>query len=150
MEKTNEMDRKKFAVYVSCMVIVCIAVVSIVYVIVNAPTDVCGHEFSVVEKVEPTYDNAGKIVKKCDKCGHEEIETLDKLEASVINFKGLELTFGEYSFTEVDNMFSEYDKHIVVKIPVTVKNVSSSPNSLTIFEYTLFGTNGIESADVGY
>lgn len=113
-------------------------------------TKALGHDMKESTRIEPTYDKEGKIVKKCTRCNHEDTETLDKLERIVIKFDGLELTFGDYSFTEVDNMFSEYDKKSVVKIPVTVKNTSKSPHSLNMFYYTLFGSNGSESADVGY
>jgi hypothetical protein len=79
-----------------------------------------------------------------------EDDTPPESEKNVIEFDGLELTFGEYSFTEIDNMYSEYDKQKVVKIPVTVKNISDSPNSLNMFYYNLYGTSGTESANIGY
>jgi hypothetical protein len=103
-----------------------------------------------VSRTDPTYDAEGKIVRKCDRCEHEEVESIAKLELEVIEFDGLELTFGNYSFTEVDNRFSEYDGATVVKIPVTIKNVSRDPHSLYVFNYKLFGTSGVESANVGY
>lgn len=146
----NKMDSKKFWVYTSCAIIVLITIVAIVAVIVTDTSKACEHEYTILEQVDPTYDSDGKIVKKCNKCEQEKTETLAKLERAVIKFNGLELTFGEYSFAEVDNVFSEYDKQVVVKIPVTVKNVSQSPNYLNVFYYTLFGSSGAESPNVGY
>lgn len=109
-----------------------------------------GHSMREAERIEPTYDNMGKIIKKCERCDHEETETLDKLEPVVIKFSGLELTFKGYSFTEVGNKYSDYYGQTVVKIPVTVKNISNEPNALNYYYYTLFGSEGIESANVGY
>lgn len=146
-------DSKKFWAYASCIVLAFITLVFLAFlliVIIIYSPDACKHEYSVIEQVEPTYDSDGKIVKKCDLCDHEMTETLDKLEYVTTKFSGFELTFGEYSFTEVDNRFSEHNKKQIVKIPVTVKNISKSPQSLNSFYYTLFGSNGTESEDVGY
>ena len=154
MKKNNDIDQKKVSVYASCAIIIFAALVGIACIIytdiISEPADVCEHEYIVIEQVDPTYDSDGKIVKKCNKCDQEKTEVLTKLERVTIKFDGLELTFGEYSFTTVDNRFSKYHNETIVKIPVTVKNISSSPNSLNSFDYTLFGTGGIESADVGY
>ena len=150
LRELYETDPKKFWVYAWCMVIAFIAFVSIICVIVSTPIDTCEHEYKIVEQIEPTYDSKGKVVKKCDLCDHKMTETLDKLKQNVIKFDGLELTFGEYSITEIDKRFSEHDEKPIVKIPVTVKNVSNSPNHLNRYYYTLFGSSGTESENVGY
>ena len=113
-------------------------------------TAALGHNMVVVSRVEPTYETEGKCETRCSMCEYVEIESLAKLEYVTIEFDDLKLTFGQYSFAEVEYKYSEHHKKQVVKIPVTVENVSKSPNSLNIFYYTLFGSNGIESADVGY
>lgn len=109
-----------------------------------------GHSMKDVSRTEPTYETDGKIVTQCDRCGHEEITVLDKLELETIKFDGLELSFGNYSFTEVDNRYSEHYGKPVVKIPVTIKNISKEPHSLLFFYYSLFGVTGVESADIYY
>ena len=112
--------------------------------------DALGHAMREVSRREPTYSAEGEIVRKCDRCEHKEVESIDKLELEVVKFNDLELTFGEYSFTEVDNRYSEHDGATVVRIPVTIKNVSRDPQALYSFYYKLFGTSGVESADIGY
>ena len=109
-----------------------------------------GHSMKEVSRIDATYETDGKVVTKCDRCGHEESETLEKLVLETIKFDGLELTFGLYSFTEVDNKYSEYYGKPVVKIPVTIKNISSDPHGLNRFNYSLFGVSGVESSDISY
>lgn len=38
-----------------------------------------GHDMVEVRRVEPTYDADGEYVKRCNRCGYEEIEVLEKL-----------------------------------------------------------------------
>lgn len=109
-----------------------------------------GHTMIQKSQTKPTYDSEGKVTNECSECGFEETVTIPKLEHIVVEFHGMELTFGTYTFAEVDNMFSEYDKKPVVKIPVTVKNVSNSSNSLNMFQYTLFGSKGAESGNISF
>lgn len=60
-------------------------------------------------------------------------------------FDGLELTLDKtYSFAKIENRFSEYNGKSVVKLGVNVKNVSSEKNSLNMFYYDLFGSQGTE------
>ena len=113
-------------------------------------TAVLGHNMVYVTRIEPTYKTDGKIITGCNRCDYEETEVLPKLEYAKIEFDELRLTFGEYSFTEVNNKYSEYHKKPIVKIPVTVENISGSPHSLNMFYYTVFDSSGVESADVGY
>ena len=114
------------------------------------PTKVLAHIMKEISRKDPTYDAEGEIVKKCENCEHKESESIAKLEAQVIKFNGLELTIKGYSFTEVDNKYSEHYGKTVIKIPVTIKNVASDPQTLYSVYYKLFCTNGVESANVGY
>lgn len=108
-------------------------------------TDSIGHSMKEISRVEPTYAEEGSVVSKCERCDFEETEPLAKLDPIVVEFDGLELTFGQYSFTKVKNKFSSHNGADVVKIPVTVKNISSSPNSLNYFDYSLYGSAGVSS-----
>lgn len=66
-----------------------------------------------------------------------------------ITFDGLELTFDTtYSFVTIDNRFSDKNGNDVIKLGVNVKNVSSDTNSLNMFFYTLFGSQGTELTGV--
>ena len=107
-----------------------------------------GHSMKEVSRIEPAIGVDGQIVSKCDRCGHEEVETIDKLKPIIIKFDGLELVFGQYSFTEVDNKYSDYYGQTVVKIPITINNLSKETHSLNYFYYKLFGVSGIESPDL--
>lgn len=66
-----------------------------------------------------------------------------------ITFDGLELTFDTtYSFVTVDNQFSDQNGKDVIKLGINVKNVSPDTNSLNMFYYTLFGSQGTELDDI--
>lgn len=39
-----------------------------------------GHNMADVRRVEPTYDEDGEYVRRCTRCGYEEIEVLQKIE----------------------------------------------------------------------
>lgn len=60
-------------------------------------------------------------------------------------FDDLEITMGsEISFTSVKNKYSDHYKDVVVRIPVTVKNLKDETHNLNMFYYTLFGSQGTE------
>ena len=64
-------------------------------------------------------------------------------------FDGLELTFdSNYSFTTIENRYSDYNERSVIKLGVTVKNISSQKNSLNMFYYDLFGSQGTELSSI--
>lgn len=64
-------------------------------------------------------------------------------------FNDLEITIGSnYSFTKVDNQFSEHHKKEVVKLPITVKNIKEETHSLNMFYYNIFAPSGIETENV--
>jgi len=65
-------------------------------------------------------------------------------------FDGLELTIGDkYTFTTVDNKYSDYYGKTVVALPVTVKNLKEESHSLNMFFYDIFGSEGTEVKNVG-
>lgn len=108
-----------------------------------------GHSMVEVSRVDPTYEADGLVVSKCERCSYEETVTLEKLIHETVKFDGLELVFGEYTFTEFTNKYSEFYGKEIVKIPVTITNISDEPHSLMLFYYKLFGTSGVESGNVG-
>ena len=60
-------------------------------------------------------------------------------------FDGLELTFDtNYSFVKINNRYSDHNGASVIKLGVKIKNVSSEKNSLNMFYYDLFGSQGTE------
>lgn len=66
-------------------------------------------------------------------------------------FDGLEITIGkDYSFDVVNNRFSDYNGMECVKLPITVKNIDSETNSLNMFDYTVFGSQGTEAETLNY
>lgn len=108
-----------------------------------------GHSMKEISRTEPTYEAEGLVVSKCERCSHEETVTLGKLIHETVKFDGLELSFGQYTFTEFTNKYSEFYGKPIVKIPVTITNISDEPHSLMLFYYKLFGTSGVESGNVG-
>ncbi|MCI8518583.1 MAG: hypothetical protein HFJ51_00080 [Clostridia bacterium] len=66
-----------------------------------------------------------------------------------ITFDGLELTFDStYSFVTLVNRYSEYNGKSVIKLGVNVKNVSTEKNSLNMFYYNSFGSQGTQLKSV--
>jgi len=60
-------------------------------------------------------------------------------------YDGLEVTVGDsYLFDKVENKYSDLDGKELIKIPITVKNVSDETNSLTTSQINQFGPNGTE------
>jgi hypothetical protein len=63
-----------------------------------------------------------------------------------VSFDDLEITFGSsYTFTTIDNQYSEYNGKTVICVPVTVKNTSSSSKSLNMFYIKAYNPAGTES-----
>lgn len=64
-------------------------------------------------------------------------------------FDDLEITIGnQYSFTTVSNQYSEHNQKSVVKLPITVKNISNDTHGLNMFYYNVYGSNGTETDTV--
>lgn len=65
-------------------------------------------------------------------------------------FGNLELTLDtDYSFTTLENHYSDKNGSTVVKLGVTVKNASVTENNqLNMFEYKIFGSQGTELDNV--
>ena len=100
------------------------------------------------ETTETTEPPTTENIKVTEPPTTEVTETTGEWKGETVEFDNLKLSFGEYSFTEVDNRFSEYDGQTVVKISVTVTNLSDDPHSLNMFYYNLFGTSGVESGSI--
>lgn len=65
-------------------------------------------------------------------------------------FDNLEITIGSnYSFDIVRNEFSDYNNQFVVKLPITVKNISTETHGLNMFYYDIYGTKGTEVKKLG-
>lgn len=65
-------------------------------------------------------------------------------------FDNLEITIGSnYTFDIIQNRYSEYNNSTVLKIPITVKNNSSSTHGLNMFYYDVYGSLGTEIKTVG-
>ncbi len=68
-------------------------------------------------------------------------------------FRGLEYTFDTtYSFTTIDNQYSNHNKEEVIKIGATVKNVSEELNSIDKHYISTLGPNGkkLDSISVSF
>lgn len=66
-----------------------------------------------------------------------------------IIFDDLELTFDKnYTFTSIENRFSDYNGKPVIKIGVNIKNLSPEKHNLNMFYYDFFGSQGIELDDI--
>ncbi len=60
-------------------------------------------------------------------------------------FDGLEITLDTtYTFVKVENKYSEYNEKPVIKLGANIKNISSEKNSINMFFYKLFGSQGTE------
>ncbi len=60
-------------------------------------------------------------------------------------FDDLEITIGsEFSYTTVDNKYSDHYQKEVIKIPVTVKNLKEETHGLNMFYYDFYGSQGTE------
>lgn len=79
LKELYETDRKKFWVYFSCVIIGIITVISCGVVIAVADITPCDHEYVIIEEIDPTDTEKGKIVRECSLCGIEKVETLPKL-----------------------------------------------------------------------
>ncbi len=64
-------------------------------------------------------------------------------------FDDLEITISsDYTFSKINNTYSEYNNKAVVRIPVTIKNLKNETHSLNMFYYSLYGSKGIELGTV--
>lgn len=65
-------------------------------------------------------------------------------------FDDLEITIGSnYTFTTIDNRYSDYYGKDIIKLPITVKNLSNETHSLNMFYYSIYGSQGTEIKNVG-
>lgn len=60
-------------------------------------------------------------------------------------YDGLEITATGYTFTTVDNMFSEYNGKPVVRLQFSLKNTEDSANKLSYLDLKAFDPSGVET-----
>lgn len=64
-------------------------------------------------------------------------------------FDDLNITIGsDYTFTTVSNKYSDYYNKAVIKLPITIKNISNETHGLNMFYYDIYGSQGTEVKDV--
>lgn len=64
-------------------------------------------------------------------------------------FDEFEITVGSnYTFTTVNNKYSEYYEKPIIKLPVTIKNLSSETRKLNMFDYKIYDAQGVEAKNV--
>jgi hypothetical protein len=64
-------------------------------------------------------------------------------------FDGFNITIHDkYSIVKIDNKYSTYNGKEVIKLPVTIKNITDKSNSFNIYKYKIFGPNMNELDEV--
>lgn len=98
----------------------------------------CGCDSNETDTRNPGKDN------------NQETENKDKEKekyalGKAFKFDDLEITIGsEFTYTIVDNKYSDHHQKEVIKIPVTVKNLSEETHGLNMFYYDFYGSKGTE------
>lgn len=99
-----------------------------------------------------SYNNS-KYVDENDNYENSSSNSTDKQKSytlgDTIIFDDLELTFDKnYTFTSINNRYSDHNGKSVIKIGINVKNISAEKHSLNMFYYEFFGSQGTELDDV--
>ncbi len=104
----------------------------------------------IIVALAGSSDEANDSSSTSDSTSEETNSTNDNYTlGDTFEFDGLEFTLDtEYSFTTIDNEFSDLNNSDVIKLGVTVKNVSDETTSLNMFYYSLFGSQGTELDNV--
>lgn len=102
----------------------------------------CNTDSNVNNEANNNYNNSSAT----DSSSNSSTTENDKYGlGDTLIFDGLELTFdSNYSFATVENRYSEYNGKSVIRLGVNVKNVSTKKNSLNMFYYDLFGSQGTQ------
>ena len=98
----------------------------------------CGNKF-----VGTPYNYDKGSVNKSDNSDSKK----NKIHAlgETFTFDGLELTLDTtYTFVKLKNQFSDLNGSSVMKLGVTVKNVSDEKKGLNMFYYEMFGSQGTQ------
>lgn len=101
----------------------------------------------------PVKEEISKIITDIESAVDSSPETGRETEAvsESLVFDGLEFTFDDdYSIVELDNEYSELNGRDIVRLGVTVKNVSDEDNRLNMFFYTLIGPDGEDLEGVSF
>lgn len=105
----------------------------------------CGKENSNFNNNSNNYDNSGNNPSNNFTSNSSTTKNKKYNLGETFIFDGLELKFDDkYSFTTVNNKYSEHNGKSVIKLGVNVKNLSSEKNRLNMFFYKTFGTQGTE------
>ncbi|MBR1884475.1 MAG: hypothetical protein IJ809_06080 [Clostridia bacterium] len=112
----------------------------IILLIIIIPSGSNNEQSSADNNGYNNYNNSGNSnnvsnVKNKKVYGFNEKFIFDKLEITIGN---------NYEFTILDNQFSEYNNSQVVKLPITVKNISNDTHGLNMFYYKIYGSRGTE------
>lgn len=84
-----------------------------------------------------------------EKTEQKEEKKEDLSFGSTVEFEGCEITFNEPAeFIVFDNEFSDLHGSEIVKVPVTVKNVSDEVSGINMFYVKVYGSQGVQVDDV--
>lgn len=96
----------------------------------------CGCDSNDTDTKKPNEGNSQENEKTDNK---KEEYVLGK----AFKFDDLEITIGnEFTYTVVDNEYSDHHQAEVIKIPVTVKNLKDETHGLNMFYYNFYGSKG--------
>ena len=102
--------------------------------------------FSDIENISHETQNKTRNKHKNEIPAKEEKELT--LGSSFV-FDELEITIGNsYTFTTLEDKFSDKNGSIIIKLPVTIKNLSSNTKNLNRFYYNFFGSKGLKLESV--
>lgn len=108
---------------------------------INKKNDYNNNDFNVTDKISNNNLDKNNSEFSNDKIyGFNETFVFDDLEITIGN---------NYSFDKVDNHYSDYHNQTVIKLPITVKNLSVETHSLNMFDYDVYGSNGVEVRTLG-
>lgn len=112
----------------------------------------CRYNQRIVDRVKDYWDDELNGYDKDDDYDDEDDDYEDYEKyglGETFTFDSLKITFDKYyTFTKVDDEYSEHDGDLVIKIGATIKNISSNPHKLNMFYYELYGSNDDELDDV--
>lgn len=119
---------------VALLLIVCIAIFAIGATKNFFTDNIATNPTNIEEKnSDKISGNANNPEKK--EIGFNESFIFDELEIKILS---------EYTFTKVDNKFSDDYGKSIVKLPIYVKNLADETHGLNMFDYEIYGPNGIK------
>lgn len=98
----------------------------------------CGCDSADTDTKTPNKDDSQETGNKDNKKPEYEL-------GKAFKFDDLEITVGtEFTYTVVDNEYSDHHQAEVIKIPVTVKNLKEETHGLNMFYYQFYGSKGTQ------